>query len=243
MFTRYRTKGFIFGKRDFRESDRIFSIFTQDFGSLEVLAKGERKITSKLRTALELFYLSEIEFIQGKTHKTLTDASGKEKFRNIRTNFKKLKVTFRILGILEKFLKFTQPDGRIWNLIIIIFKELNNCETPGNTLCYYYFLWNFLSILGYQPELNSCVLCQEKLKEGEFNFSFKEGGIVCQNCFRKMDLKEKECISKINLEVLKILKIFLTENISILKKIKITQEERKSLKIFSNNFLSFFPNQ
>ncbi|KPJ55867.1 hypothetical protein AMJ49_06190, partial [Parcubacteria bacterium DG_74_2] len=61
-------------KIDQGEWDRIFIIYTRDFGKLKVLARAERKIKSKLRAGLELFYLSEIEFIQGKNYKTLTNA-------------------------------------------------------------------------------------------------------------------------------------------------------------------------
>jgi len=80
MFTHYRTEGFILKKIDRGEADRIFTVYTRDFGKLDLLAKAERKIKSKLRGGLELFYLSDIEFIQGKTHKTLTDTILVENF-------------------------------------------------------------------------------------------------------------------------------------------------------------------
>ncbi len=56
MFTHYRTQGIILKKEDRGEADRLFTIYTKDFGKLELLAKGERKIKSKLRGGLELFY-------------------------------------------------------------------------------------------------------------------------------------------------------------------------------------------
>ena len=65
MFTHYRTKGIILQKTDRGETDRLFTFYTKDFGKLDLLARAERKITSKLRGGLELFYLSEVEFIQG----------------------------------------------------------------------------------------------------------------------------------------------------------------------------------
>ena len=89
MFIHYRTQGFILKKIDRGEVDRIFTIYTKDFGKLELLAKAERKIQSKLRGGLELFYLSEIEFIQGKAHKTLTDAILIDNFKNLRGNLKR----------------------------------------------------------------------------------------------------------------------------------------------------------
>jgi len=44
MFTYYRAQGFILKKEDRGEADRIFTIYTKDFGKLELLAKAVRKI-------------------------------------------------------------------------------------------------------------------------------------------------------------------------------------------------------
>ena len=83
MAVHYRTQGFIFKKDERAESDQILSVFTKDFGRLELKAKAIRKIASKLRPDIDMFYLSEIEFIQGKNNKTLTDATKIEKFDDI----------------------------------------------------------------------------------------------------------------------------------------------------------------
>ena len=73
MAIHYRTQGFILKKTDRGEADQILTIYTKDFGKLEILGKAIRKIKSKLRSGADLFYFSEIEFIQGKAYKTLTD--------------------------------------------------------------------------------------------------------------------------------------------------------------------------
>lgn len=43
MTVHYKTKGFVFKKNDANESNRIFSIFTADFGRLDIFAKAIRK--------------------------------------------------------------------------------------------------------------------------------------------------------------------------------------------------------
>ena len=88
MFVHHRTSGFILKKVDRKETDQLLTIYTKDFGKLEILAKAIRKISSKLKSGAEIFYLSEIEFIQGKTRKTLTDAILIEKFENLRKDLK-----------------------------------------------------------------------------------------------------------------------------------------------------------
>ena len=96
MALQYKTEGFVFKKEDIFEADRIFSVFTKDFGRIEVLGKAIRKIASKLRGGMAMFDLSEIEFIQGKNKKTLTDAISIKKFSNITKNPEKLLLVVKI---------------------------------------------------------------------------------------------------------------------------------------------------
>lgn len=249
MFRHYRTQGFIFKKTDRGEADRIFTIYTEDFGKLEILAKAERKIKSKLKGGLELFYLSEIEFIQGKTHKTLTDAILIENFPILRKDLERLPIAYKISEVLDNLIKGQEADEKIWNLLNEIFNKLNNLKIENEgarrrregggrgvvklKIIYYYFLWNLLSILGYQPEVYNCPLCSKKLTPGELYWSPKEGGVICQSCFRKTKSGEK-----IESEIIKILRIILEKNWPILSKLKIEPNYLKSLNSIAESYLS-----
>jgi len=241
-FIHYRTQGFVLKKTDRFEADRIFTIFTFDWGRVKVLARAIRKITSKLRSGIDFFYLSEIEFIQGKTYKTLTDAIALEKFKNLKEDLGKFKIAFEISEVLDNFLKFEEKDENIWNLIIETFTLLNRPEvTPRqggdltkytrSSLIYYYFLWNFFSTLGYQPELYQCSLCWKKLKPDNLYFSSKDGGVICQACSKS----EKEA-KKINSSVIKVLRIIFKKDSQTLSKLKIEPVLEKSLKDISENY-------
>jgi DNA repair protein RecO (recombination protein O) len=235
MFVHYRTKGIIFKKEDRGEADQLFTFYTEDFGKLEILGRAIRKISSKLRSGAELFYLSEIEFIQGKTHKTLTDAISIEKFRNLRESLKRLSIAYKISEVLDKLVKFQEPDEKIWQLLNEVFQKLNSLSLVIShlSLLYYYFLWNFLSILGYKPELYKCVFCQKKLIPEKLYFSPKEGGLICQNCFKGA----KEA-SEIKPEIIKILRLILKRDWQILSKLKIELKYMKPLELISGKYLS-----
>jgi len=236
MAIHYPTKGFIFKKNDFWEADRIFTIFTKDFGKLEILARAIRKIKSKLRGGMELFYLTDIEFIQGKTYKTLTDASLIENFPNLRKDLKRLKIAYEISEILDNLIKGQEEDEKVWDLLKETFQRLNSLSLSIKEcwLIYYYFLWNFLSILGYQPELNFCSICQKKLIPKNLYFDPKEGGVICFNCFKKV--KDGK---KIEPDVIKILRLILEKKMNFLKKLKIKKTYQKTIKDISENYLSF----
>jgi DNA repair protein RecO (recombination protein O) len=236
MFIRYRTLGFVFKKEDRGEADQIFKIFTKDFGKIEVLGKGIRKISSKLRSQIDIFYLSEIEFIQGKIHKRLTDALLIEKFKNLRKSFKRLSIAYKISEVLDGLIKGEEKDERIWNLILETFKNLDNPNLQFKicNLQYYYFFWNLVSILGERPELYSCCICQKKLRPGKIYFSEREGGTICPICFQKTN--EGREISQ---NLVKILRIILEKDFDFLKRLKIKKKEFEELSKISNSYFRF----
>jgi len=235
MFTHYRTRGFVTKKEDKGEADRLFTFFTEDFGKLELLARAERKIGSKLRAGLEIFYLSEIEFIQGKNQKTLTDSILINKFPNLRADFKKSKVAYAIGGIVNRLVKGQEQERKIWDLLKEVFGELNKNSSRIQTwsLIYYYFLWNLLSFLGYELELQRCVLCQRKLRPEDVFFSSRDGGAVCGGC--RKSVKEPE---KISSNVIKVLRIFLKRDLKTLGRLIIGEKEMKEISSFSKRYLS-----
>jgi len=239
MFIRYRTQGLILKKENRSEADQLFNIYTKDFGKLEILGKAIRKITSKLRSGAELFYLSEIEFIQGKVYKTLTDAILVNKFKNLRRDLGKLKIAYRISNIFDSLVRGQEKDENIWNLLMHVFNELDNQQPTisNQQLLYYYFLWNLFSFLGYSPQLYNCISCQKKLIPEILYFNFNEGGIVCQNCFRK--IKKGKIIPA---EIIKILRFILEKDWSRIKKLKIDKDQLKSLENTSSDYLASLQN-
>ncbi len=236
MFIQYRTEGLVLKKIDRGEADQLFTIYTKDFGKLEILGKAIRKISSKLRAGAEIFYLSEIEFIQGKTYKTLTDTILVEKFQNLRRNLKKLNIAYKVSEDLDKFVQEQETDEKIWNLLLETFNKLNNLEIENSKLeiVYYYFFWNLSSFLGFRPELYQCFVCQKKLKPEKLYFSEKGVGVICQNCFSSV----KSAIA-VKPEIVKILRIILNQDWETLAKLKMNEEYLKLLDKISQNYSSF----
>ena len=165
MAVHYRTQGFFIKKTDRGEDSRLFTVYTKNFGKLKILGRAIRKIRSKLKSGAEIFCLSEIEFIQGKARKTLTDAIPVENFSFIRKDLKKLKIVHQIFGVLDNFISKEEKDDEIWRLLSEVLDRLNNPQFKINhlPLVYYYFFWNFVSVLGYKPEFHDCTINKAKI--------------------------------------------------------------------------------
>ena len=233
MAIHYRSQGIIFQKKDVGEADRLFSIYTKDFGRLDLLARAERKIKSKLRGGLELFYLSEIEFIQGKTYKTLTDTILVDGHQCLRKSLGKLAEAHKISNILDRLMKEEESDGNIWELVLEVFGSLNSWREDKESwkLVYYYFLWDLLSLLGYQPELYQCSGCQKRISSGKIFFSLGKGGLLCEQC-------KGESAKEITANTLKIIRLFLKRDTETIKRLKFEKEDMVSLGGVSRDYLA-----
>ena len=225
MFSHHRTQGFVLKQEERGEADKLFTVFTKDSGRLLILGKGIRKMTSKLRGGIPLFSISEIGFVLG-NRKTLTDSILIKEFGNFKTDLNRLEIVSKISNILDSVIKGEEEDLKIWELLNQVFEELNK---KCNDSLFYYFLWNFFAILGYGPELYSCLKCKKKLEPE--NLWFSKGGVVCEGC--------KDNSIAIDPNTIKILREILKKDLERFLNLKIRKDFEKDLKRISYFYLDF----
>ncbi len=235
MSPKYRTEGFVFKERDFREADKIYSLFTESFGRIDVLGRGIRKIRSKLRGYMVLFDFVEIELVQGKLYKTLTDAVSIERLRNIRKDPLKLEISFKIANLLDVFLKGEEKEERLWELLKEVFLFLNKKTISPFVIkiSYFYFFWNFLYITGYFSSLEKCSMCSRSLGENVY-FNPEEATVLCERCHRKIKKGYR-----ISIDALKLIKVFRKKDLQFVRKIRIDKSHIRELEKISGDYLSF----
>ncbi|OGZ65253.1 MAG: DNA repair protein RecO [Candidatus Staskawiczbacteria bacterium RIFCSPHIGHO2_02_FULL_43_16] len=233
MAVKYATEAFVFKKEDRMDADRIFSVFTRDFGRLEIFGKAIRHINSKLRGGLELFSFSEIEFIQGKNKKILTDALLQKRYGALAKEPEKFAVANAIARVLGDFIKGQEVDPGIWDFIADIFEKLQDPAT-NSKLLYYYFFWNFISLLGYRPELANCVACRQALNPASLYFSYAGGGIACNMC-----AAHDKTATKVNADTVKILRLMVKQEWGMLLKLKVSPPSKKMLKAISDSYYHY----
>jgi len=236
MTTHYKTRALVFKKTDRNESDRIFSVFTDDFGRLDVFAKAIRKTVSKLRSGIDIFSFSDIEFIQGKNRKTLTDAAASERFKNIFQDPRRFDVARAIGEILNNLIRGEEKHQDVFDLLKEVLYKLDNQDMKNKkyVLVYYYFLWNALSLLGHRPEVQRCNTCRQKLDPGSVYFSDKVGGVICKEC-----LGQDALAQKINSDIVKILRLIFNKDWQVLSKLKIENESEELFNKVSENYYSY----
>jgi len=108
----------VLSRRDFREFDQIISVYTEEFGKMDLLARGVKKIVSKNSAHLEPFSLVEIEVANGKEIDHLTKVVPIEYFKNIRADLSKSLAVGYVVNFIEKIFKVGEKDERVFKLLI-----------------------------------------------------------------------------------------------------------------------------
>src|SRR6185436_17770823 len=208
------------------------SVFAKDFGRLELFGKAIRRVDSKLGANMEVFSFCQLEFIQGKNKKTLTDVLPLRKGK-IWQHPEKFEVAGKMLSIFDDFMRGQELDPGMWDFIGDIFSKLNEAEVNHKFL-YYYFFWNFISLLGYHPELAVCASCRGKLQPQALYFSHKEGGILCPSC-----IGGEKPVKKIDANSVKVLRLILKKDFETLRKLTVALSSKKLLKEITDGYLQY----
>lgn len=136
----YTTEGIILAKKDFGEAERMFFIFTKEFGMIKAMARGVRYFKSKLRPNLDLFRYNNFSLISVKDGWKITDASEIAIIKTPET----LKLFAKIAVFLMRMIKGEEKNDFIWSELKKFF------FLPKDELS---FLVKVLHNLGYMPEI------------------------------------------------------------------------------------------
>lgn len=229
----YKTKGIVIKRQDFFEADRLVTIFGRELGKLRVIAKGVRKILSKLSGQIELFTLGEFVLAEGKNLDILISASILENFKNLRKNLVKTSYAFFLAELVDSFCQENQPHPEVFDLLLENFRYLDRTKKTSSKLLPW-FSWRLVFILGFGPQLTYCVECQKKLEPKQNFLSFSKGGILCEKCshFDKMSLG-------ILPFQIKLLRIAAKKDFNFFKKIKLTKQDEQEFQKIVESYLKF----
>ncbi len=202
MSQTYTTIGIVLKRRDYQENDRLFSIYTEDFGKVEVLAKGTKKISSKLNPYLEPFYLVKLMIAKGKVLDKLANCNLLNSYQNLRQDL----FGFALLNYLSEItdnliVGQTQKKDKfelLINILDTLEQQVNKSEKQKLLFLVNIYTLKLLKLLGYQPEIKRCLNCQRAILLPKNIFDFTSGGIICEDC-KKVCLIEDYIIISDNL--------------------------------------------
>ncbi len=171
----FKTQGIILSQKESGEADAVISAYTKNYGKIECLAKGLRKINSKLKGLLQPPSLNNLEIAAGKINR-LAGASVIDGFFNVKKNLEALESAIFICQLTDKLISHPLKEPP---LFINLKSALLKTEQNPNLAKYIRALFQIklIKILGYEPDFSHA-------KNKAMEECFKNGKIV--------DIKEAE---------------------------------------------------
>lgn len=163
------TETIILRRTDYGEADRILTLLTPTEGKVQAIAKGVRKSRSKLAGGVELFSISDISFILGKSEiKTITSTRLKRHFGNIVKELDRSGIGFEMLKVIDKTVK-DQPERDYFQLLGDSLALLDNLQNQSVLVALWFYL-HLLRLEGHAPNLKTTP--QGETLDSGHNFNF-----------------------------------------------------------------------
>lgn len=146
----YKTQGIIIGKKDYRDADRLFTLYTFEHGKIQAVAQGTRKIESKLSGNLELLNHCSYTFAKGKKLDRIATVDTHESFEIIKGNLFSLSAALYGIDIFNQLVKWEMRDEALFLLLLDFLESVQkNTRPTAQSMCVDAFLSTLSSQLGY----------------------------------------------------------------------------------------------
>ena len=145
------TQAVVLRRINYAEADRIITVLSATNGKLSFIAKGARRLKSKLAGGIEPLNLNEMTFLPGKRElSTLVSSQMVTAYTNILASFDKNQQAHKFMFWLYRHLEFA--SGReYFPILVSTLQLLDNSAINQLSFCYFYL--NVFDVYGTSFEL------------------------------------------------------------------------------------------
>ena len=151
---RLTTQGIVLRETNYKESDKILTVLTRDWGKRAVKARGCRRKNSKLTAASQLLVYSELTLSERGEFTTLTEADPLEQFWSVRQDLETLALASYFAEVAEASAQEGETCPELLSLLLNCLYALDTLKKP-RALVKAVFELRLLCLTGYEPLLDA----------------------------------------------------------------------------------------
>lgn len=126
----YQTNAIILKRENIFETDRLYHLYTEDFGKIRTIAGSVQKINSKLAGHLEPFNLIWVELMSKRNGDLfITTALSFGELLNKSASPAQIALLVKMADFTCSMLKGPQKDDVLWNFIVENFSKADSVES------------------------------------------------------------------------------------------------------------------
>lgn len=177
-----RCAAIVLAAMDYRENDRIVTLFTLQHGKVRGVARGAKKSVRRFGGALEPFARLSVELVVREGLSAVRSADIVTVFPGIRADLSGIGHAGYAMELADRLLPDGAPLPRLFRLLAAYLEHLDgSAATPSDRR---FFEANLLNILGYRVSLHHCATCGVELPAGAVRRIGAGGSVLCPGCGR-----------------------------------------------------------
>lgn len=132
-----KTEAVVLSKMDYRETSKIATFYTKDYGKISAVVKGARAVKSPIGMKVDVFnHLQVIIYKKsGRDLQLVTQAELISHYPDIKSDLEKLKYALAVLELIQAFTVEEEVNPKLFKGTIRILELFNSSnELPGTLL-------------------------------------------------------------------------------------------------------------
>jgi DNA repair protein RecO (recombination protein O) len=178
------TSSIVLSALRYSETSKIVRLATREHGVQSVIAKGALRPKSRFGAALQLLSEGQAQLLI-KEHRELHLLTAFD-LRRLRVGLARdLERYASACALAEVMLRFAPSEAHpeSFDLLELALDQLETAEAAQVEALSYRVLWQLVSVLGFAPSLDACVIDGNPLPgTGPLPFSTRDGGALCPTC-------------------------------------------------------------
>lgn len=228
----FRVEAIVLRHSDWGEADRLLGLFTRELGKVRAIAKGVRKLRSRKAGHLEPFTRVSLLLARGRDMLIVTQAETIDAYTSLREDLLLVGYASYVIELLDRFTYEEGENRPLYKLLLDTLERL--AARPNPSLAVRYYEIRLLDLLGFRPQLFTCVRCEKEIIAEDQYFSAEIGGVLCPRCGREMP-----GVRHISLGALKYLRHLQRSSFSEVARLNIPPHLNREMEIIIQHYLTY----
>ena len=183
------TKGLISRCTNYKESDIIFTLLSEEKGIQNFIAKGAKKPSSRLSGHIEPINYVEIYYSSNSSLAPVSQIQPINSFIKIKSNYNLLMKSQYLVELSEKFFSDETNNKPQLDRLVKTIEELINTSYPELVILVYEY--ELLKSHGFGLNIFECINCSKTLIKESHYFSISNSGFYCRDCLSEANSNEE----------------------------------------------------
>ena len=153
-----KTQGLVLREVAYKDTDKLLTVLTRDYGKMTLKARGVRRSGSPLKASCQLLACGEFTIFEYRGMSTINEAQTVELFPELRTDLELLSLGTYFAQVAEVLSQEDDPNPALLSLTLNALYALGKLRKPQG-LVKAVFELRAACLAGYTPDLEGCRSC------------------------------------------------------------------------------------